>query len=114
MRAAAILGFVLLLLAAASPAKAQSECDAMRGRVITATGTVGDLIYKDRRDLTQFFLRDANLPCRGSILALVQGRTACRDGMKVTIQGTWDEAETGTGFSPYVILSAAEAVRCRR
>ncbi len=106
--------FIVALIAIAQPARAQSECDAMRGRIVTATGTVSDLIYKSDRDLTQFFVRESNLPCRGTILALVYGRTRCTDGMTVTIQGTWDQAETGTSLSPYVILSAAEAVRCKK
>lgn len=113
MRSLVALAFVFLC-AAALPANAQSECDAMRGRIITASGTVSDLIYKSDKDLTQFFVRDSSLPCRGTILALVQGRTRCNDGMTVTLQGQWDQAETGTSFSPYVILSDAEAVRCKR
>ena len=112
MRVLFALAFVLAC-AAALPARAQSECDAMRGRVITANGKIADLVYKNDRDLTQFFVRNSNLPCRGTILALVQGRTRCHDGMSVTIQGTWDQADTGTSITPYVILSAAEAVTCK-
>jgi hypothetical protein len=109
-----LAGLVLVcILALTYPVRAQSECDAMKGRVITANGTISDLVYKPNRDVTQFFLRDSSLPCRGSILALVQGRTRCNDGMKVTIQGTWDQAETESGLKPYVILSDAEAVRCK-
>lgn len=104
---------LVFILALAHPVHAQSECDAMRGRVITASGTISDLFYKPNRDVTQFFLRDSNLPCHGTIMALVQGRTRCTDGMKVVIQGTWDQADTGTNISPYVILSAAEAMRCK-
>ena len=109
-----LLGLAIIcVLGFAHPARAQSECDAMKGRVITANGTISDLFYKPNRDVTQFFIRDSNLPCRGTIMALVQGRTHCSDGMKVLIQGTWDRAETGTSLSPYVILSDAEAVRCK-
>lgn len=112
MRVVIALAFILLC-AIAQPAHAQSECDAMLGRIVTATGKISDLIYKNDRDLTQFFVRESSLPCRGTILALVHGRTRCRNGMTVTVQGTWDQAETGTSFSPYVILSDAGAVSCK-
>lgn len=112
MRGFVALAFVFLC-AIALPARAQSECDAMRGRIITAQGTISDLIYKSDKGLTQFYVRESSLPCRGTILALVQGRTRCKDGMAVIIQGQWDQADTGTNFSPYVILSDAEAVQCK-
>ena len=105
---------LICVFAFAHPARAQSECDAMMGRIITANGTISDLFYKPNRDVTQFFIRDSNLPCRRTIMALVQGRTHCTDGMKVLIQGQWDQADTGTSLSPYVILSDAEAVRCKQ
>ena len=113
MRGFVALAFVFLC-AIALPARAQSECDAMMGRIITANGTISDLFYKPNRDVTQFFIRDSNLPCRRTIMALVQGRTHCTDGMKVLIQGQWEQADTGTSLSPYVILSDAEAVRCKQ
>ncbi len=112
MRVIAALIIVAFALAAA-PARAANECDALQGSVVTATGVVSDLTYRDAKDLTSFFIRDSNLPCRGDVWVFVSGRTRCANGNTIMVEGRFDQVDTGSNVSPYAIETNAEHVRCK-
>jgi len=112
MRVIAVLGFAALALSAA-PARSQDACQAMMGRVVTATGMVSDFVYLQSADKSQFFISDTNLPCNSDIWVFVDGRILCSDGKKATILGRFDTGELQDGTKSYVLLTDAEHARCK-
>lgn len=112
MRAIAALCF-LVLAATAAPAKAQQACQELQDQIVTMHGTVSDLTYKDSDDITEFFVRDGDLPCHADIWVFVQGRTRCADGKKVALQGKFDVGDTGTNVSAYIVQTDADHIACK-
>lgn len=111
MRTIAIAGSIILFLAA-SPSRAQNACDALLNGMVTAHGVASDVAYKESPTVTQFFIRQTDLPCRSDIMVMVKGRLKCSDGKRATVQGRFDIGDLG-GQSTYLLITDSDHAACQ-
>jgi len=113
MRNLFVLVVVAVVVARAGPARAQTECSALLGSMVSANGTVSDFTYKKENDESQFFITDTNLPCHTDIWVFVNGRILCRDGSHATIVGKFDHGDIGASAPVFLIETDLDHVRCK-
>jgi len=111
IRTIALVAFLTLMSAA--PGRAQNACDALLNGIVTAHGVVSDVVNKESPTVTQFFIRDTDLPCHTDIMVMVDGRIRCSDGKHATIQGKFDIGDLGGGRDTYLIITDSEHAMCR-
>lgn len=107
------IALIVVLVAGAAPARAQTECSALLGSTVSANGTVSNFNYKKENDESQFFIEDTNLPCRTDIWVFVNGRIRCRDGNHATIVGKFDHGDIGASAPVFLIETDLDHVRCK-
>lgn len=104
---------VIFLFAASAAGHAQNACDALMNEIVTAHGLASDVVNKESPAVTQFFIRETDLPCHRDILVMVQGRIKCTDGKRATIQGRFDVGDLGGGTNTYILLTDSDHATCR-